>query len=64
MEVDCSTGQFKSAKLKDIRYKRTKFLHNNVKQKALIVIVITQVNHKDTLGIIKDRRIDTNVYSQ
>ena len=25
---------------------------------------LTQVDHKDTLGIIKDRRIDTNVYSQ
>ena len=25
---------------------------------------ITQVDHKDTLGIIKERRIDTNMYSQ
>ena len=27
-------------------------------------IQVTQVDHKDNLGIIKDRRIDTNVYSQ
>ena len=28
------------------------------------LMLFTQVDHKDTLGIIKERRIDTNVYSQ